>query len=132
MLFNATRTCLLNGIPDLATRPDLADRAIVVTLPVIQSTERKVEGEFNKALEVAMPRIFAGLLDVISKALANIGSVRLTEAPRMADFAKWALPQNQPLAGLRVRLWNPTRQTGNTQTVQLLRATPWGWQLLNW
>lgn len=36
-----------------------------------------------------MPRIFAGLLDVISTALANIGSVRLSEAPRMADFAKW-------------------------------------------
>ncbi|PUB14248.1 hypothetical protein [Yoonia sediminilitoris] len=35
MLFSATQPCLLNGIPDLAHRPDLADRAIDVTLPVI-------------------------------------------------------------------------------------------------
>ena len=89
MLFSATRPCLLNGIPDLATRPDLADRAIVVTLPVIPATDRKFEGEFNKALTKAAPRIVAGLLDAVSTALANIGSVRLTEAPRMADFAKW-------------------------------------------
>jgi hypothetical protein len=89
MLFSATRPCLLNGIPDLANRPDLADRAIVVTLPVIPATERKFEGEFNKALDATAPRIFAGLLDAVSTALANIGSVRLTERPRMADFAKW-------------------------------------------
>ncbi|MEQ3747750.1 MAG: hypothetical protein ABNH26_00050 [Celeribacter sp.] len=63
MLFSATRPCLLNGIPDLAGRPDLADRAIVVTLPVIAPSERAFEGEFNKALDAAVPRILAGLLD---------------------------------------------------------------------
>ena len=91
MLFNATRPCLINGIPDLATRPDLADRAIVVSLPVIPATERKFEGEFNKAFEAAAPRIFAGLLDAVSIALGNLATVTLTERPRMADFAKWVV-----------------------------------------
>jgi len=121
MLFSATRPCLLNGIPDLATRPDLADRAIVVTLPVIQSTERKVEGEFNKALEVAMPRIFAGLLDVISTALANIGSVRLSEAPRMADFAKWVTAAEPALGwteGAFMESYTANREHSDRATVE--------------
>ncbi|MFY0312897.1 DNA-binding protein, partial [Leisingera sp. D0M16] len=33
--------------------------------------------------------IFAGLLDAVSAALANLGAVTLPERPRMADFAKW-------------------------------------------
>lgn len=89
VLFTATRPCLLNGIPDLATRADLADRSIVVTLPVIPASERKFEGEFNRALDAIAPRILAGLLDAVSMALANLGTVSLPEPPRMADFAKW-------------------------------------------
>lgn len=89
VLFTATRPCLLNGIPDLANRPDLADRSIIVTLPVITSTERQTEAEFWKAFGADAPRILAGLLDAVSTALERIGSVRLSETPRMADFAKW-------------------------------------------
>ncbi|WP_372574162.1 hypothetical protein [Ruegeria jejuensis] len=88
-LFTAVRPCLLNGIPDLATRPDLADRAIVVNLPTIPASERQFEGEFNRALAQDAPRIFSGLLDAVSAALANLTTVTLTERPRMADFAKW-------------------------------------------
>ena len=89
VLFSETKPCLLNGIPDLANRPDLADRSIIVTLPVITNTARQTEAEFWKAFEKAAPRILAGLLDAVSVALGRIGSVRLSESPRMADFAKW-------------------------------------------
>lgn len=89
VLFTATRPILLNGIPDLASRPDLADRAIVVHLPVIAATARQFEAEFWKAFERAAPGILAALLDATSCALARIGSVTLPERPRMADFAKW-------------------------------------------
>ena len=44
VLFTATRPILLNGIPDLANRPDLADRAVIVTLPVITAHNRQFEG----------------------------------------------------------------------------------------
>lgn len=89
VLFTATRPILLNGIPDLASRPDLADRAIVVHLPVIGASARQFEAEFWKSFERAAPSILAALLDATSCALARIGSVTLPERPRMADFAKW-------------------------------------------
>lgn len=48
LLFNATRLCLLNGIPDLAARPDLADRVIGIHLRAIPSSKRKTLGAFNR------------------------------------------------------------------------------------
>ncbi|WIY27074.1 DNA-binding protein [Parasedimentitalea psychrophila] len=91
VLFNATRPCLLNGIPDLAARPDLADRSIGVTLPVISSRERRTLGSFNRDFAKAAPFILGALLDAVSTALSRIDSVSLSEAPRMADFAKWVV-----------------------------------------
>lgn len=89
VLFDATRPVLLNGIPDLASRPDLADRSIIVSLPVIEETKREFEAEFWKRFNQAAPHILAALLTATSTALARLSSVTLTERPRMADFTKW-------------------------------------------
>ncbi len=121
MLFMATRPCLLNGIPDLANRPDLADRSIVVSLPVIAPTERAFEGELHKALDAAMPRIFAGLLDAVSAALANLSTVQLTERPRMADFAKWVCAAEPALGwtqGAFMEAYAANRDSGDRATVE--------------
>ncbi|WP_065323593.1 hypothetical protein [Tritonibacter mobilis] len=91
VLFNATRPCLLNGIPDLAARPDLADRSIGIHLPVIPASSRKTLGAFNRDFAKAKPFILGALLDAVSRALGEIDSVHLSEAPRMADFAKWVV-----------------------------------------
>jgi hypothetical protein len=80
---------LLNGIPDLASRPDLADRSIGIHLPMIPPSKRKTLGQFNRDFEKAKPLILGALLDAVSCALAKMDSVSLREAPRMADFAKW-------------------------------------------
>jgi len=90
VIFDATRPIILNGIPDLATRPDLAERSIIVHLPSIPASERKYESEFWNAFYKAAPHILAGLLDAVSVALNRIDAVILPERPRMADFAKWA------------------------------------------
>jgi hypothetical protein len=121
MLFSATRPCLLNGIPDLAGRPDLADRAIVVSLPVIPPAERAFEGEFNKLLDAAMPRILAGLLDAVSSGLANLATVQLTERPRMADFAKWVSATEPALGwtqGAFLEAYAANRDSGDRATVE--------------
>lgn len=98
VLFNATRPCLLNGIPDLASRTDLADRAIGVHLPMIPPSKRKTMGQFNRDFERAKPYILGALLDAVSCALSKIDSVSLSEAPRMADFAKWVTAAEKSLA----------------------------------
>jgi hypothetical protein len=63
VIFEAMRPVVLNGIPDLATRPDLADRAIILKLPTIHETKRRTE---------------------------TMDEVKLEEIPRMGDFCIWA------------------------------------------
>lgn len=90
VIFEAQRPVLMNGIDDLGTRPDLLDRAIVLTLPTISESERRDEKGLLAEFERARPRILGALLDGVVAAVSNVDSVVLERLPRMADFAKWA------------------------------------------
>lgn len=89
MIFEAMRAQMLNGIEDVATRPDLLDRCVSITLTPISEADRKPEDELWRDFHEAHPRILGALLDAVAAGLANIGTVRLDRLPRMADFAKW-------------------------------------------
>ncbi len=90
-LINVCRPVLLNGIPSLASRPDLADRAVALTLPVIPEEARQTEDAFWAAFDEAAPRILGALLDGVATALRNLSSVKLERLPRMADFTLWSV-----------------------------------------
>lgn len=87
-LLQAQRSVIINGIPDLLARPDLAERALTVTLRRIPSTERRPEAELWQALEAARPLLLGALLDALSVALRRLPETSLTHAPRLADFAR--------------------------------------------
>src|SRR5262249_20221251 len=89
-LLEVCRPVLLNGIPPLASRADLADRAIILVLPNMQDTKRRSEDEFWAAFEAAWPRLFGVVLDGVSSALRNLPATTLQTPTRMLDFAKWA------------------------------------------
>jgi len=88
VIFDAMRPVLLNGIADIATRPDLLSRAIVIELPVLDEALIEPEAEFWGRLEEAGARILGGLLDVLAGALALLPEIELDRSPRMADFAR--------------------------------------------
>jgi hypothetical protein len=88
-LFTARRPILLTGIPDVATRADLADRCITVKLPPIPDQRRRPEADLWRDFEAVRPRVLGALLTAASAALANLPSTPLAHIPRMADFAAW-------------------------------------------
>jgi len=88
-IFDAMRPVILNGISAIATRPDLADRSIIITLPQIGDGVRRPEKEFWAAFEMAQPRIIGALLEAVSAGLRHINQVKLNSYPRMADFCAW-------------------------------------------
>jgi hypothetical protein len=90
VLFDAARPVILNGIEDIVTRPDLADRAVFLTLEPIPEERRRPEVEFWTAFEAERPRILGVLLDAIVEGLKRLPETRLPKLPRMADFALWA------------------------------------------
>ena len=88
VLFEAARPVILNGIEDVITRPDLADRALFLTLPSISDARRRPEIELWREFELARPRLLGALLDAASHGLRVLPDVRLQRLPRMADFAR--------------------------------------------
>jgi hypothetical protein len=90
VLFDAARPVMLNGIEDIVTRPDLADRALFLTLEPIPEERRRPEQALWAAFEAERPRILGALLDAVAKGLAILPQTRLDKLPRMADFALWA------------------------------------------
>jgi hypothetical protein len=89
MIFDAARPIIVNGIPTLTDRADLADRAVTIHLRALPEDERRPEEDLFADFERARPRILGALLDAISRAHGNVNSVKLDKVPRMADFAKW-------------------------------------------
>jgi hypothetical protein len=90
VLFDAARPVILNGIEDMVTRPDLADRAVFLTLEPIPEERRRPEQELWGAFETERPRLLGVLLDAVAKGLAELPRTKLDKLPRMADFAVWA------------------------------------------
>lgn len=90
VLFDAARPVILNGIEDIVTRPDLADRALFLTLEPIREERRRPERELWAAFEAERPRILGALLDAVATGVAMLPQTRLDRLPRMADFALWA------------------------------------------
>ena len=90
VLFDATRPVILNGIEDIVGRPDLADRAVFLTLEAIPEACRRPEAELWAAFDAERPRILGGLLDAVVQGLRRLPQTQLEGLPRMADFGLWA------------------------------------------
>ncbi len=87
-LIEVQRPVILNGIDDLATRPDLADRCIPLELPQLERVA--AEEDLNDGFRRDAGAIFAALLDGLRRALRDARALDIGKLPRMADFAKWA------------------------------------------
>jgi len=87
--FNASRPVILTGITNLATRGDLADRALPFHLAEVIT--RKTDAEIREGFSYAHPRVFAGLLDIMVVGLRRLEEVQRARRPlgRMADFTQW-------------------------------------------
>lgn len=99
-LFEAARPVVLNGIEDIVTRPDLADRAIFLVLEPIPEDRRRPEAELRAAFDRERPRLLGVLLDAVVEGLARLPKTSLPRLPRMADFALWS-------TACETRLWPP-------------------------
>jgi putative DNA primase/helicase len=88
MIFEGQRPILLNGIPSLTDRADLADRAITIHLRSIPEVDRRPEDEIRADFERATPGLLGALLTAVSAALRNMPSTKLSRSGRMADFEK--------------------------------------------
>jgi hypothetical protein len=124
VLFDAQRPSVLNGIEEVATRPDLLDRAIILSLPSIPEDKRMKESALWREFEASRPRILGALLDAVSIALRDEPHVTLERLPRMADFAVWATAA-EPGLGLAVGSFMAAYESNRASANDLaLEASP--------
>ena len=71
VLFQAARPILLNGIEDVISRPDLADRAMFLTLTPIGERQRRSEAQLWHEFEIARPRMLGTMFDCSRGGLAG-------------------------------------------------------------
>jgi hypothetical protein len=90
MLFDAMRPVVLTCVDNVIIRGDLSDRTIFLTLLSIPENKRRHQREFWAAFDRDKPAILGALLDIVSRGLRELPYVKLTEYPRMADFAEFA------------------------------------------
>jgi hypothetical protein len=88
-IFSFSRPILLNGIDDVATRPDLADRSMAVHLEAIAPEDRKEVSRIRSEFERLRPGILGALLDAVAESMRRLPAVNLERLPRMADAARW-------------------------------------------
>ncbi|MGE3852280.1 MAG: hypothetical protein AB7K09_11095 [Planctomycetota bacterium] len=117
-IFAACRPVVLNGIADVATRPDLLDRSIRVQLRPIQvrgetpidgGKRRVTESEIMEVFGVAHPRLLGALLDAVACGLRRLPETVLDDPPRMADHARWVVACEPALpipAGSYLAAWD--------------------------
>ncbi|WP_339908978.1 hypothetical protein [Symmachiella dynata] len=115
IIIQVRRPVMINGITNVATRGDLLDRCLVVTLPSLADKQTGDEEEpaypdehysardvYEPQFKVVKPAILGALLDGAVHALANKHKVSGKRLPRMADFARWVM------AGVGAFGWDQT------------------------
>jgi energy-coupling factor transporter ATP-binding protein EcfA2 len=89
VMFWFRRIICLNGINVPATRADLLDRSILLSLERINPQARTPEKEIWERFDSALPKILGGILDLLVLALKELPNVKLKSHSRMADFCDW-------------------------------------------
>jgi hypothetical protein len=118
--FNLMRPQMVNGIEDMVTRPDLADRSLLLTLDPIPETMRLTESQMWADFEIERPFIMGALFTAAAQGLVALGDVKLARLPRMADFALWSVACETALwpAGTFLRAYEENRAEAVEQIIE--------------
>ncbi len=121
VLIDVQRPVIINGIEELATRSDLLDRCIGLTLPTIPDSKRRTEKELWRDIWELRPLILGAILDGVSGAIRNLPSVVLRDPPRMADFAAWSVAAETSLdfrPGAFMDAYSDNRESANSLAIE--------------
>ena len=119
--FAASRPLIINGIPDLAARADLADRSIVLRLTALP--HRMTQRDWEERVDEVLPATLVGLLDAMS---VGLSSLKTTPTPdvRMADFARLVTAAEPALPWDHGRFLDAYRRSRVDADVALLDGDP--------
>jgi hypothetical protein len=121
VIYKYMRCLAINGINQVATRPDLLDRSILIELERITESDRKELAKVQEAFEADRPHILGGIFDTVSKAMAIFPTVNLEKLSRMADFDRWGYAIGEAIqiggGNLFLSEYKENRRTQNDEAI---------------
>ena len=87
--FSFKRPVLLNGIDEIATRGDLADRSVPIRLSGISDEKRKPDSEVEELFMLYGPQLMSALLDGVCSAIKNLPTANPPFKSRMSGPVQW-------------------------------------------
>ena len=132
VIIKVKRPVGINGISATVTAQDLIDRTISIEMSVV--AERVEITELWREYEANHGKIIGALLDIASKALALLPSVRLPagEKPRLVEFARLGIAVAQAVgqpARVFMDQFTSSRQDSIARTID---ASPVAGAILDW
>lgn len=121
-IFTFQKCLALNGINNVANRPDLLDRAILIELCRIKESNRRELTDLMADFEKDLPCILGGIFDTLSKAMRIYPTVKLDKLPRMADFARWGYAVGEALGGLGSEFLEQYHANQGKRNIEILNA----------
>lgn len=121
VIFDVMRPVIINGIEELATRADLLDRSIIISLPPIPEDQRKMEKTLWEEFNTKSPAILGALFDAISEAMGKFSMIELPCLPRMADYATWSVAAETALGlptGSFLTAYNGNQENANSLAIE--------------
>lgn len=96
-LYKLDNNLMLTGIGEVATRPDLLDRAVIISMAAISSSETRAQSEIAKDFEQDYANLFGGLVVLASKVLEVLDSVQTRGLPRMTEYSRFGIAVEKSL-----------------------------------
>jgi hypothetical protein len=120
------RPVIINGIEDVATRPDLADRVVQIELETIPDEARITEKVLWHKFEKVRATIFAAILDALVLVLRTQPALKMPPMPRMADAVEWATAGETAFGFKRWTFMRPYRRNLDESALTSVEANPVG------
>jgi len=114
----------VNGINLVVSKPDLLDRALIVSLDRIPDTKRRTEKEFWADFHAEKSSLLGALFMTLSRAMAEVEHVTAPEYPRMADFARWGTAVARALGFTDHDFLQALAENVDIQTTEALESSP--------
>jgi hypothetical protein len=124
IIFSYMRVAGLSGINQIATKPDLLDRSLLLGLERVADAQRVEETVLWAKFNQLLPSILGGVLDAVSYALKRAPSLTLHHRPRLVDFYRYALAVSEYLGFTESDLIGAIVANTHRQNQEALESSP--------
>lgn len=123
ILYAHKRVVGICGINQVATKPDLLDRCVIITLELIDPSRRREELELWDAFNDIKPEILGSIFDCLSYVLRVAPTLSILSKPRLADSFRYSLAAAKFLGHSEEELENAFNFNAQSQNEEAIEAS---------